>query len=209
MVQAIGKVEHVIGNHDLVAADPDDGSPPLPDPRAIWREKVGEKNSYRSFDAGGYHFVFLDSIQVGGELRYRGYVDEAQLAWLSNDLAKVEPGTPIVAATHIPLLTNFYAATLGSTVAAPINRVVVNNREVLDRFRGHDLVLVLQGHLHATESLVWRGTTFITGGALSARWWRGPWHGTEEGYTVVRLRGRNVTWRYVDIGWEAKRPPKG
>ncbi len=207
MAKAIeAPLRHVIGNHDLVAADPDDGSPPAADPRAIWREKTGEPNSYFSFDHAGYHFVFLDSIEVGGPLRYRGHVSEAQLAWLDEDLAKVEPGTPIVAATHIPLLTSFYAATRGSTVAAPLNRVVTNNREVLDKFEGHDLVLVLQGHLHASEVIVWRGVTFLTGGALSAKWWRGPWLGTQEGFTVVRLRGRHVESRYVDLGWDARRP---
>lgn len=209
MVAAIGKVEHVIGNHDLVAADPDDGSEPIADPRKKWREVAGVDRSYRSFDAGGYHFVFLDSIEVGGDLRYRGYVSKAQLDWISADLEKVEPGTPIVVGTHIPLLTNFYAATRGSTVAAPANRVVVNNREVIERFEGHDLVLVLQGHLHASEMLVWKGVTYLTGGALSAKWWRGPWMGTQEGYTRVRLRGRDVDWDYVDIDWEAKRPPSG
>lgn len=206
MVDAIdAPVRHVIGNHDLVAADPDDGSPAAVDPRRIWREKVGAERSYFSFDHGGYHFVFLDAIEVGGPLRYRGHVSDAQLAWLEDDLERVPRGTPIVAATHIPLLTSFYAATEGSTVAAPINRVVVNNREVLEKFEGHELVLVLQGHLHAKEALVWRGITFVTGGALSAKWWRGPWHGTEEGFTVISLRGRRVEWRYVELEWEAKR----
>jgi len=45
-------VHLAIGNHDLVAARPEDGSPPSADPRAIFREKFGLERTYSSFDAG-------------------------------------------------------------------------------------------------------------------------------------------------------------
>ena len=75
--------------------------------------------------------------------------------------------------------SSFFQATAGHEEAAPRNRVVVNNREVLDCFAKHRLRLVLQGHLHVNEMLRWRGTTFITGGAVCGQWWRGRWHGTD------------------------------
>jgi 3',5'-cyclic AMP phosphodiesterase CpdA len=200
-------VEPVLGNHDLVAADPDDGSPASPDPRAEFGEHFGLARTYRSFDASGYHFILLDSIVVSGDdLRYHGRIDDTQLAWLARDLANVEPDTPIVVATHIPLLTSFYQATDGATAAAPANRVVVNNREVLELFDDHNLLLVLQGHLHVDEMLRWRGTTFITGGAVCGKWWRGAWHGTPEGFGVLTLRPDRVDWEYVTYGWVAQRP---
>jgi hypothetical protein len=108
----------------------------------------------------------------------------------------------------VPLLTGFYQATVGGVEAAPRNRVVVNNRDVLGRFEGRNLILVLQGHLHVDEMLRWRNTTFITGGAVSGKWWRGPWHGTREGFGVVTLREDRVEWRYVNYGWEARRPAR-
>jgi hypothetical protein len=83
---------------------------------------------------------------------------------------------------------------------------VVNNREVLALFEGHNLVLVLQGHLHAKELIRWGDTTFITGGAVSGKWWRGAWFGTEPGYNVVTLRGNRVEWEYVEYGWTPRRP---
>jgi hypothetical protein len=74
-------------------------------------------------------------MQVAGdELKYRGYVDEAQLAWLRDELAHVAPETPIVLVSHMPLLTGFFQAPRGHEELAPRNRVVVNNREVLDCF---------------------------------------------------------------------------
>jgi 3',5'-cyclic AMP phosphodiesterase CpdA len=197
----------VIGNHDLVAADPEDGSQPSPDPREEFRARLGVARTYRSFDAAGYHFVLLDSIQVSGdELRYHGKVDDAQLAWIRDDLATVNPETPIVLASHIPLLTVLYQATEGATVAGQANRVMVNNTEVLELFAEHNLLLVLQGHLHVDEMLRWRDTTFITGGAVCGKWWRGAWHGTREGFGVLTLRPDRVEWEYQSYGWQARRP---
>jgi 3',5'-cyclic AMP phosphodiesterase CpdA len=201
------EVYAAIGNHDLVAANPKDGSPPAADPRAVARERLGLDRTWYGFERGGYRFFVLDSTEVtGGELQYRGFIGDDQRAWLEAELAETDPATPLVLALHIPLLTSFYAATEGSTAAAQPNRVVVNNREVLALFEGHNLVLVLQGHLHAKELIRWGDTTFITGGAVSGKWWRGAWFGTEPGYNVVTLRGNRVEWEYVEYGWTPRRP---
>lgn len=200
----------ILGNHDLVAAMPEDGGPALDDPRGPFLRHLGLERTYRSFDAEGYHFILLDSLDITrDELKYRGWIDDAQMAWLKEDLAGVDAATPIVLMTHMPLLTSFYQATEGATASGPSNRVVVNNREVLAAFEGHRLLLVLQGHLHVNEMLRWRDTTFITGGAVSGKWWRGNWHGTEEGFGVLTLRRDRVEWEYVDYGWAARRPARG
>ena len=202
-----GRVEAAIGNHDLVAARPADGSPASADPRREFLDRMGLERTWRSFDFGGYHFVLLDALRVtGDELEYEGFVGADQLEWLASDLAALEPGTPVVAVTHMPLRTGFFQATEGATAAAPRNRVVVNSREVLKVFDGCDLVAVLQGHLHVNELLEWQGCKFITGGAVSGKWWRGAWHGTREGFGVLTLEGRHVGWEYIEYGWEARRP---
>lgn len=208
MHQAVrGNIFPVLGNHDLVAAVPEDGSPPSTDPRAIYREKLGLERTWYAFDAGGYRFFVLDSVHItGDELKYEGRIPEEQMEWLREEISLLPSERPLVVVTHVPLLTGFYQATEGATMPAPRNRVVVNNREVLALFEGRRLVAVLQGHLHVDERLWWRGTTFITGGAVCAKWWRGPWHGTEEGFGVVTLDGDRVGWEYVDYGWEARRP---
>jgi 3',5'-cyclic-AMP phosphodiesterase len=202
-----GDIYPVIGNHDLVGAIPRDGSLPAPDPRQVFRDRMGLDRTDYSFDALGYHFIILDSIQVtGGDEKYKGMIGFEALEWMKRDLSGVAPGTPIVIALHLPLLTTFYSATEGGTSSAPDNRVVVNNLDVLKIFEGHNVILVLQGHLHVKELLVWRGTTFITGGAVCGKWWRGHWHGTEEGFAVVTLSRDHVDWQYIAYGWDAKRP---
>jgi len=201
------EVHAAIGNHDLVAANPEDGSPPAADPRAVARERLGLERTYYTFEQSGYRFFLLDSTEVtGGELQYRGFIGAEQFAWLEAELASVARETPIIVALHIPLLTSFYSATEGGTFAAPPNRVLVNNREVLALFEEHNLLLVLQGHLHAKELIRWRDTTFITGGAVCGKWWRGAWFGTEPGYNVVTLEGNRVEWDYVEYGWTPRRP---
>ncbi|MBU1693665.1 MAG: metallophosphoesterase, partial [Verrucomicrobia bacterium] len=202
-----GPKETAIGNHDLVAARPADGSPASPDPRAIFREKLGVPRTYRSFEAGGCHLVLLDGIQVTDtERNYRGFIEPAQLDWLRGDLEGVAPETPVILITHIPLLTAFYQVTQGATEPAPDHRVMVNNRDVLKLFERHNLLLVLQGHLHVDEMLRWRRTTFITGGAVSGAWWRGPRRGTDAGFGVVTLRNGRVEWEYINYGWIPRRP---
>jgi 3',5'-cyclic AMP phosphodiesterase CpdA len=208
MQRAIGgPVEPVLGNHDLVAARPEDGSPASADPRAVFRSNLGVERTWRVVDGGGVRLFVLDSVEVTtDELKYHGRVSAEQLAWLGAELGRTAGDTPLVVATHLPLLTGFYQATEGAAEPAPANRVVVNNREVLELFAGHNLVLVLQGHLHVNELLRWRDTTFITGGAVCGKWWRGSWHGTAEGYGVATLRPDRVEWDYRTYGWQSRRP---
>jgi 3',5'-cyclic AMP phosphodiesterase CpdA len=196
-----------IGNHDFVAAIPADGSPASENPRAIYLDRMGLDRTYYSFDAVGYHFIILDSVQITrDEYKYRGIIRPRQLQWLREDLSVVAKKKPIVLVTHIPLLTSFFNASEGATYAASPNRVVVNNRETLKLFDKHNLVLVLQGHLHVAEMIRWQNITFITGGAVCGKWWRGQWYGTEEGFYDITLTENRVESTYIDYGWEAKRP---
>ena len=202
-----GEHHAAIGNHDLVGALPKDGSPPAADPRLDYKRRFGLTRTYRSFDALGYHVMLLDSVRVSGDkYKYHGWVSLEQREWIKEELSRIPPETPIVIVLHIPLLTAFYSATKGTTFQAKPNRVVVNNTEVLALFAEHNLVLVLQGHLHVSELLRWRRTTFITGGAISGKWWRGPYFGTEAGFNAITLRRNRVEWEYIEYGWQARRP---
>ena len=204
-----GEHHAVIGNHDLVGALPRDGSPPAADPRLEYKRRLGLTRTYRSFDALGYRVMLLDSLRVSDDAyEYHGWVSQVQREWISEELSRLPADAPIVLVTHMPLMTAFFSATKGATFQAPPNRVVVNNTEVLALFAEHNLVLVLQGHLHVSEMLRWRDTTFITGGAVCANWWRGPHLGTEEGFNAITLHRDRVEWEYIDYGWNARRPAR-
>jgi len=196
-----------LGNHDLVGIAPDDGSDELADSRADARQKLGLQSTFHSFDQNGYHIMILDSVSVTGDERlYRGFIDADQLAWIESDLSRVDRRTPIILVSHMPLVTGFFQLTAGIEAAVPENRGVVNNREVLGLFDRHHLLLVLQGHVHVNEMIRWNKTTFISGGAISGKWWRGAWHGTAEGYGVLELTKDQVNWSYHPYGWVARRP---
>ena len=199
-------VEPILGNHDLVAVRPNDGTKPSADPRSVFRQKLGLDRTWRVVDAKGYRFFLLDSVEISDdELMYHGGISSEQLVWLGSELGRTDTDTPIVVATHIPFLSAIPQATKGAITPLGANHLVVNNREVLELFTNHNLLLVLQGHLHAEEMLRWQGTTFITCGAVCGNKWRGPQYGTPEGFGIVNLRPNRVDWEYKTYGWEARR----
>ena len=198
-------VHAVIGNHDLVAVRPIDGSPPADDPRSVFKKRFGLERTWRVVDAAGYRIFLLDSVELdGGYVGYRGGVSGEQLDWLRTELGQTDIDTPIVIATHMPLLSTILQATKGATEPVQENAMISNNREVLSLFAEHHLLLVLQGHLHAEEKILWQGTTLITGGAVCGDKWRGPKHGTPEGFGVLTLRPDRVDWEYQSLGWTAR-----
>jgi hypothetical protein len=74
---------------------------------------------------------------------------------------------------------------------------------MLDLFMPYKLRLVLQGHLHFYESIsVYDRVHFITGGAVSARWWdTDPQDPLQEGFVLLRTKGDDVDWEYVEYSW--------
>ena len=208
MAGAIAGEHHaVIGNHDLVAARPRDGSAAAPDPRLAFRQRLGLERTYGAVEALGYHFLLLDSLRItGDEYEYHGVVSPEQIEWMRSQLSRIPRDAPVVLVSHMPLLTGFFSASKGGTFQAPPDKVVVNNAEVLALFAERNLVMVLQGHLHVTELLQWRGTTFLTGGAISGGWWRGRHFGTGEGFCAITLRPDRIDWDYIGYGWAARLP---
>ena len=208
MVRAMeSPVYSAIGNHDLVGIRPADGSRPEDDPYDDFLTLFELESTYYSINTNGYHIIFLDSIDVtGDDLIYRGYISPEQRDWIEADLKNVDKQKPVILVTHIPLKTRFFDSYPDAYKLNQKKRVVNNSEDVLAMLEGYNLVLVLQGHLHISEVFSEDGVTFITGGAISGKWWRGAWYDTEEGFYLLDLLGTNITWEYVDYGWEAMRP---
>ena len=64
-------------------------------------------------------------------------------------LEELDPETPIVIVTHIPLVSVMPQIQHGPLYADNQSSLVTNQQEVLAPFRKMNLKLVLQGHLHA------------------------------------------------------------
>jgi predicted phosphodiesterase len=175
-----------IGNHDRYwgceKTDP------------LYNEGLFEKyinTSYYSYDHKGWHFIVLNTSN--------SVVDEEQKKWLAQDLLNTKNTTPIIISAHVPFLSVYYPVLSGKYTSTDTFK---NFKEILDMFKGKNLKLVLQGHMHLYEEIKVKGVQFITAGAVSASWWGGSYHGTEEGYLLVECEGDSFSWKYIDYGWD-------
>ena len=195
---------NTMGNHEIYGIYKRSGADKT---HPEYGEKMFEKRlgkSYYAFDHKGWKFMIINSIEDTKKSRYVGLIDEEQIEWIKKELQKTDSNTPIVISTHIPFITIFKQIYSGSTAANDSSLVVVNSKDVIDLFKDHNLKLVLQGHLHTVEDIYVDGVHFITGGAVSAKWWSGANKGFEEGFVLVSVKGDNFDWQYVDYGWQVE-----
>jgi Icc protein len=199
-------VYNTLGNHEVFGLYENSGiAPEHPEyGKKMFKNRLGNGNTYYSFDHKGWHFIILDGIGFTPERRYYGHIDSLQLDWLTKDIAKVDQNTPVVLSTHIPLFSIYGQMKNGPTFANGQGSVVTNALDVMKVLENHQVNLVLQGHLHVVEEIRYGNTTYITGGAVSAAWWKGPREGHPEGFTVVQVEKDQFSWKYMTYGWQAE-----
>ncbi|MEP6764066.1 MAG: metallophosphoesterase [Gemmatimonadaceae bacterium] len=157
----------VPGNHDHFGIIQSRSHVSETDPlynRGMYRHYRGPE--YYSFNYGGVHFIGLDTVQPDDSAYYGG-VDSLQLAWLARDVATLPTSTPIVMFAHIPLasglesMAGYIDMALVSSVAHPksgptFRHMGANTLAVLETFKGRRLPLILGGHTHDAEKLVFQ-----------------------------------------------------
>jgi 3',5'-cyclic AMP phosphodiesterase CpdA len=196
-------VHHTLGNHDMLGVYEKSGLEPSHPQygKKYFTDRFKQDRAYKSFDHEGWHFVILDSLGIE-ERGYIGWIDEEQRAWLEDDLAAA--AKPTVVFTHIPLWSNYIEIKRGIEEPIPHGVAIVNAHEVAPILQKSAVKLVLAGHLHVNETFTYKGIEYATVGAVSGNWWEGPRDGFEEGYARLEFRGDEVTWDYVDYGWQAQ-----
>jgi len=196
------QVYNTMGNHEIYGIYKRSSADPTnPEYGELMFEKRLGK-SYYAFEHKGWKFIIINSIEDTKKGKYVGKVDTAQISWIKSELKNTNPSTPIVLSTHIPFITAYTQKYGGSTLPNDSSLVVYNSKEVINLFNGYNLKLVLQGHLHTVEDIYIDGIHFITGGAVSGRWWKGSNQGFEEGFMYISFGTDDFSWRYVDYGWE-------
>jgi 3',5'-cyclic-AMP phosphodiesterase len=194
-------VYNAIGNHEHFGVFPESGVA-VDDPdfgKAMFRRRLGNGASFRSFDAGRWHFILLDGIGLTKERGYTGRVDSTELEWLARDLAALDPDRNIAVVTHVPLVTvstQFRDGVLKPNVPW---LVVSNGDTVLHLLAKHRTRLILQGHLHVVEEIRWRDLVVLTGGAVSGAWWNGAFEGFDPGFMVLDVDGDRIDWRFEKL----------
>ena len=199
-------VYNTVGNHEVYGwhRDEKDIEQHPEFGKKMFEKRLGER--YYTFKHKGWQFIILDAIYRGEGGGYTGRIDEEQILWLGEELQKVDRLTPIAVSLHIPLISSISQIRGGSTGSAA-GTVISNSKEVLQLFSEHNLRLVLQGHHHFLEDIyIQNQVHFITGGAVSGKWWANkPDSKPEEGFVLVHVDGEELDWEYVDFGWT---PPK-
>ena len=171
------------GNHEIFGIETDKSGVSPSHPlfgKTMYRSYLGP--DYYSFNAGGVHFIALNTVDVAGNY-YHGNVDSLQLAWLARDLAALPPRTTVVTFNHIP----FYSAaeTMNGYDDGPpaptlitvrgkttFRHTVANAAEVLTLLATQRHELALGGHIHVVERLEYeregQRTRFVTSAATVA-----------------------------------------
>jgi 3',5'-cyclic AMP phosphodiesterase CpdA len=195
-------VYNTLGNHEVFAWYSASGADTLhPEKgKTMFRNRIGE--TYYSFDHKGWHFLILDSVEEAEGEGYIGEINEQQMEWIKKDLSKLGTDVPICVSVHIPVFTMLMQFFYGSREPNGQGLVIDNSKELLDLFEEHNLKLVLQGHTHFLEDIYIGGIHFITSGAVSGHWWRGPHNDCEEGFMLLKVKGDDFEWEYVDYGWD-------
>ena len=177
----------VLGNHDMdYGGRTDEAS------AQTFRGQFGPPNY--SFDRGAVHYIVLDNV-FWNRAAYFGYLDGEQMAWLEQDLARVEEGRPVVVFMHIPALSTRYRRE-GKGQPNPSRNVT--NREalyaLLEPYQSH----IITGHTHENEHVFEQGTHEQVCGTACGAWWTGPvcTDGTPNGYAVYEVEGERIRWRY-------------
>ncbi|HEX9894027.1 MAG TPA: calcineurin-like phosphoesterase C-terminal domain-containing protein [Gemmatimonadales bacterium] len=181
----------VVGNHDLdLTSDRDEAS------TATFQRHFGP--TYYSFNRGRVHYVVLDDVFFYGG-GYLGYLSDRQLTWLARDLARVEPGAPVVVFLHIPLHSQLYAR---HNRPRPEISNTVTNREALVRLLEPYPARVISGHTHEMDHRREGRVIEHTLGTVCGAWWTGDicYDGTPNGYAVFEVKGESFQWRYKATG---------
>jgi hypothetical protein len=157
--------------------------------------------SYYSFNLGEVHYVVLDDVfSTGRSSGYIGYLEERQLHWLEQDLARIPHGSTVIVSVHIPSYS--VAARKGDFGSEDIKKVIQNRQalyNILTPYQAH----IFSGHEHYQENYVLRHNLFEhVHGALCGIFWQAPYNsdGTPLGYTVYEVDGGKLSWYFKAVG---------
>jgi 3',5'-cyclic-AMP phosphodiesterase len=173
-------------------------------------EMFAREKPYTSLDQGGWHIIILDSVQPDGD-GYIGKLDDEQFAWLEQDLAAVDPATPVMVVSHIPIFTicvyNMGKREDGKNWNVPGSLMHIDAHRIRKLFLKHKNVkLCLSGHIHERDRIEFGGVTYICDGAVSGAWWKGRYQTCDEGYALLDLYPDGTfTHQYQTYGWVAKK----
>ncbi len=189
------RTEHVIGNHDIYGWDHAASGAKPSDPdygKNLALKELALHDPCRVFDQSGWRFIILDTVQRRKET-FTCRADNKQFLWFKEQLAQAPAGVPVCVVTHVPILSVAAGLYLNRPESeeglyTPYFLQCTDARRLSDAIAASGKVkLCLAGHTHMVERLEYKGTTYITHGAVSANKWLGPTQGFGTTYGVVEF----------------------
>jgi Icc protein len=205
-------VHHCLGNHDVWGwchskcgsngSESEFGT-------GLAKAQLKLNRDFQSFDAGGWHFILLNSIEPdpSNECGYLARIGAEQLAWLEKDLAATT--LPTVVVSHAPIMS-ISAGLSGKSLATSANVQQINggllhlDGPILHQaFRKSGRVkLVLSGHMHQIDRCEAHGITYCCDGAVCGGWWKIDAAHASPSYALIDLfPDGSFHHRMVDFGW--------
>jgi len=149
-------------------------------------------NLYGSFDAGGAHFIALDTEPMCSEDR----VDADQRAWLERDLEANRNARAIFVFSH----TEFFSSPTIDPDAAKGHPPIADREGLIALFRKYPVRAVFCGHEHVYSHENHEGIDFFVAGGSGAPLYAPPDRGGFSHYVVVRLEKGELAWDVVEPG---------
>jgi 3',5'-cyclic AMP phosphodiesterase CpdA len=198
-------IKYTLGNHDVWWNKPDASEPLFGKSWAL--QELGMPKRYYSLAAGGWKFIFLDSIQPHETTKYSGGIDREQMDWLTHELTETSASTPVLLCSHIPVLSAaiFDLSEKEKDVWQVSGSLMhSDSHEVQSLFRTFPNVhACLSGHLHLLDTVRYDKIQYMGCGAVCANWWKTTsFHQTIAGYAVLDLKkDGTVNREYKAFPW--------
>lgn len=145
---------------------------------------------YYSIDHEGWSFIFLDSTQLNPAGGYIAYLDNEQLEWLQETLAKAK-NKNVCIFSHIPILS-ICAGLFFNKTQENGDIVIQRNLMHTDFFKLRDIFLshpnikgCVSGHIHLQDDVTYNGIRYLCNGAISGNWWKGSFQGFAPAFAVL------------------------
>lgn len=204
-------IYHTIGNHDVwgwfIKNDRPEKDPLY---GKIWvTETLELKKRFYSFKKDKWNFIVLDSTQLNPEGGYIGKVDEEQLIWLQETLAKIPATEFVCIVSHIPILA--ICAGLFFNKNEPNGDLLIKRNLMHTDFlilkklfiQYPQIKVCISGHIHLQDEVKYLGIQYFCNGAVSGNWWNGSFQEFSPAYAVMELFNDGTVKRTI-ISYEKK-----
>lgn len=155
------------------------------------KEYLEIDNTWYSFERNEWKFICLDSVSPGDKDRsYKAELGNQQFKWLKNELEQTSSETPVVIASHIPILSASAYFDGDNEKSGNWNVpgawMHLDARKIKDLFYKHPNVKgAISGHIHLADYTKYLNVGYYCNGAACGNWWKGSYQEFPPAYALI------------------------